>query len=193
MYKVFMNDKPIIITDSCEKLNNCEVHNFHEINFRELQNKINSIDVNGVYLISKNIKADWEKFKSNFKVIEAAGGLVKNRKDETLFIYRLGKWDLPKGHIEKNETKQVAAVREVEEECGFSGLIIRKELNSTYHVFKFKERFYLKVTYWFLMNTDYEGELTPQIEEDISEVIFKNNSDTKEALKNTYENIKLLF
>ena len=53
-------------------------------------------------------------------LIEAAGGLVINRKGEYLFIYRNDKWDLPKGKLEKGERKRQGAVREVEEECGIT-------------------------------------------------------------------------
>jgi len=193
MYKVFMNDKPIIITDSSKKSNNYEVYNFDEINFEVLQIKINSPLINGVYLLSNHIREDWESFKSNFRVVEAAGGMVKNNKHETLFIYRFGKWDLPKGHIECNESKEFAAVREVQEECGVSGLKLIEEIETTYHIFIYNDVLRLKVTYWFLMRTDFTGILVPQMEEGISEVVFKNVLETNKALLNTYENIKLLF
>lgn len=193
MYKVFMNDKPIIITDSSEKSNNFLHFNFGEISFRELEIKINSAVVSGVVLLSKDIINDWELFQHNFKVIETAGGKVKNKTNEVLFIYRFDKWDLPKGHIEKNESKEIAAIREVEEECGISRLSIVKELSTTYHSFYYKSELRLKVTYWFLMSTNFEGKLIPQIEEGITKVEFKNEKNTQKALENTYPNIKLLF
>ena len=43
------------------------------------------------------------------------------------------------------------------------------------------------------MQTNYNGNLIPQTEEGIEKVEFKNSKKTEEALKNTYENIKLLF
>jgi 8-oxo-dGTP pyrophosphatase MutT (NUDIX family) len=193
MYKVFMNDKPIIITDSSEKLNNCEVYNFDEISFKELQNKINFTDTSGVCLLSKNIEKDWLSFTGNFNVIEAAGGKVINASQEVLFIYRFDKWDLPKGHVEKGEHKKVAAIREVEEECGIEGLIIEEELETTYHSFFYKEQLRLKVTYWYLMTTNYSGVLLPQQEEGITQVVFKDEKMVHKALGNTYPNIKLLF
>ena len=188
-----MNDKPIILTDSSEGINNYQVFNFDEISFETLQNMMLENEINGVLLLSKSLLSDWEVFESNFKVIKAAGGKVKNAKNEILFIYRFDKWDLPKGHIEKGEKKEVAAIREVEEECGVKGLKILKELDTTYHVFSYKNELVLKVTYWFLMYTDFNRALTPQLEEDISEVVFKDESSIEKALRNTYENIKLLF
>ena len=70
---------------------------------------------------------------------------------------------------------------------------MKKELETTYHIFERKGRRILKITYWFLMTTTYEGDLTPQLEEGIEKAAFKNEIETKEALKNSYENIKLLF
>ena len=37
-----------------------------------------------------------------------AGSLVVNRNKELLLIYRKGKWDLPKGKVEKSEKKNMA-------------------------------------------------------------------------------------
>ena len=193
MYKVFMNDKPIIITDSSEQINNFEVYKFDKINFLELFKKMNSPSVNGICLLSANLFRDWLSFQMNFKVIEAAGGKVMNTSNEILFIYRFDTWDLPKGHIEKGEAKEVAAMREVEEECGIQDLHIEKQLETTYHIFYFKEQLRLKVTYWFLMKTNFRGKLVPQLEEGITEVAFKNKNEIENVLKHTYSNIKLLF
>lgn len=116
-----------------------------------------------------------------------------NDKGEVLFIKRLGKWDLPKGHLEKGETSEEGAIREVEEECGISGLKIVSKLPTTYHIFRRKGKLILKETIWFQMSTDFNGELIPQTEEDITEARFLNAKMTSEALQNTYKNIELLF
>ena len=108
-YKVFVNNKPIIIS--------------HE----------------------------WENFISNFQLVVAAGGYVKNKSREILFIKRNGIWDLPKGKLENNESLFKCAEREVEEECGVSGLEIINELPSTYHCYQTKKgKWILKRTYWYL-------------------------------------------
>lgn len=194
MYKVFMNDKPIFVIDSIQIKNNFEVFDFKDFNLQKVISVLEKPSVNGVLLVSKNLQKDWECFLKEFKVIEAAGGKVQNSSEEILFIYRFDKWDLPKGHVEKDEVIEDAAIREVEEECGISGLEILKPLEITYHGFyNKKNKLCLKVTYWYLMKTDYDGELTPQLEEGIMQVQFKNKLETDEALKNTYENIKLLF
>ena len=140
-----------------------------------------------------DLKLLWKEFKWYFKIEKAAGGLVQNENKEILFIYRFEKWDLPKGKIEKGESKKKAAKREVEEECGVNELKISGKLQNTYHIFQRKNCEILKLTYWYSMNTTYSGTLQPQIEEGITKVIYKNKEDVKKALENTYGNIKLLF
>ena len=107
--------------------------------------------------------------------------------------FRNGKWDLPKGGTEKNETIEETAMREVEEETGVAGLSIVKKLPKTYHVFKRNGRYKLKQTYWFEMKTDFDGTPQGQIEEGIEKVAWINPKDIPTILENSYENIKLLF
>src|SRR5690606_38517053 len=123
----------------------------------------------------------------------AAGGMVFNDKKEILFIYRNNRWDLPKGKIEKGETLEESAVWEVEEETGIQDLKITRYLQETYHVSKRKEKYNLKVTHWFEMHYNYEGELVPELSEGIKHVQWKNFAKTEKALTKSYANIKLLF
>ncbi len=192
MYKVFVNDKPIIITSSSKKENNFPVYIFKNIVLEEIIHKLKNVDIKGVILYTTDLEKDWTSFLQNIKVVPAAGGLVLNPNNEVLFIYRNNIWDLPKGRIEKGESIETAAVREVEEECGIFNLSIIKKLITTYHIY-FQKGFRLKETHWFLMTSDYDKVLTPQIEEGITEVTFKNKADSKLALKNTYANIKLVY
>jgi 8-oxo-dGTP pyrophosphatase MutT (NUDIX family) len=136
-------------------------------------------------------------FKSAFKSIDAAGGMV-SRNNKLLFIYRNGKWDLPKGKIDKAETAAEAAMREVEEECGISGLTIVKKLPSTFHIYKspYKKslgKWIFKETFWYEM--DYRGENhgIPQLDEGISEVRWFDKNELDEVLENTYENLKQII
>ena len=125
-------------------------------------------------------------FKNKFKYIEAAGGLIK-KQNEYLFIYRLNKWDLPKGKLDKGETIEHAAVRECEEECGVKDLTITKQLQSTFHIYFYKNNWAIKQTFWFCMDTNYNETLVPQTEENITDVKWftKNDIDTI-IFKNTY-------
>jgi 8-oxo-dGTP pyrophosphatase MutT (NUDIX family) len=64
----------------------------------------------------------------------SAGGLVVDLSGEVpkgALIGRLDRqgrllWSLPKGHIEQGETPEQAAVREIEEETGISGVVLAK-------------------------------------------------------------------
>ena len=89
-----------------------------------------------------------------------------------LFILRRGKWDLPKGKLKIGEKIRKCAIREVEEECGVDHLEIIRPLDITYHIYKRNEKTILKITYWFLMKTMFDGTLVPQIDEGITEAKF---------------------
>lgn len=192
MYKVFVNDKPIIITSSSQKENNFPVYIFKNIVLDEILYKLNNESLKGINIYSTDLENDWKKFQENFKVIPAAGGLVLNEKKETLFIFRNNIWDLPKGRIEKKESIETAAIREVEEECGIFELEILQKLLVTHHIF-YHDELRLKETHWFLMKSTYDKELQPQAEEGITEVVFKNKVEAEKALKNTYANIRLVY
>ena len=124
-------------------------------------------------------------------VIVAAGGLVANKAGELLMIFRRGKWDLPKGKLDKGETIEQCAVREVQEETGLKNIILDKPAGTTYHDYydTYKKTDVTKQTHWFLMHIDEEQDLVPQTEEDISEIKWVGKIDLAECLKNTYPNI----
>lgn len=193
MYIIFCNNTPIYLTDNIEKVaEDCFFYK-DDITIEELLDKVKSNKFSQVILYHNDLKLLWKEFKWFFKIEKAAGGLVKNKKGETLFIYRFDTWDLPKGKIEKGESKKKAAKREVKEECGVNKLKINKKLPTTYHIFQRNNREILKITYWYSMTTKFNGSLIPQTEEEITDVVFKNHKEVKLALENTYENIKLLF
>ncbi len=193
MYKVFVNDKPIIFTTSIKNEEDYPVYVYKNTIIDELIYKLKLGKLKGVYLFSNDLENHWQSFKINLKVITAAGGLVLNDENEILFIYRGNKWDLPKGRIEKGEEIEETAVREVEEECGIKNLSIKKKLINTYHLFVQKGEHRLKETHWYLMHSNYKGKLIPQTEEGITNVLFKGKNDTEKALNNTYLNIRLVY
>ena len=126
--------------------------------------------------------------KETFRMAPAAGGIiVKDGKIVT--IVRKGIPDLPKGHIEKGETPEVAALREVEEETGIGNLKIVKELPSTWHCYFEHEAWSLKRTYWYLMSTTDAVQPKPQTEEGITEIKLIGNEEIEDFLKNTFRNI----
>ena len=126
-------------------------------------------------------------------LIEAAGGLVYNLDNQLLMIFRNGKWDLPKGKLEPGENIRQCAIREVEEECGVKNLTISKKITDTYHTYELKGNPILKRTYWYMMNSDFDGKLVAQIEEGITKVEWVNEEDIAKKLENSYGNIKELF
>jgi 8-oxo-dGTP pyrophosphatase MutT (NUDIX family) len=127
--------------------------------------------------------------KKRYRIVEAGGGLVVNRNEEILFIFRRGKWDLPKGKLEKHEKVKAGAVREVEEECGITNPVIREELITTFHKFKNKGKECLKKSYWFVMDYDGEEELIPQLEEDITKVRWMSVDKFEKVNQNTFLSI----
>lgn len=150
---------------------------------------INSSEINEIRFYNKDEQKLFEWFKSMFKIVEAAGGLVKNPDNEYLFIFRNGKWDLPKGKIEKGEGIKQAAIREVEEECGISKLSIDSDMPTTYHTYSIEGQQVLKPTYWFKMNCEDGSSLVPQTEEGITDVQWFKPSDMKKVRENTYGSI----
>ncbi len=139
-----------------------------------------------IFIYSADINNLWQEFSSLFEVRKAAGGLVINKQDKSLFIKRNGKWDLPKGHAEKGESMEETALREVEEECGINNLSIKEPLLVTYHTYKLQSARILKEVHWFTMEYtgNYEG--TPQTEEGITKVKWIKRKKHDKVLANTY-------
>ncbi len=193
MYKVFVNDKPIILTDKLQKTLDFPYCQYGELVLDEAVHKLQNENLNGIIFICKDLQESWSNFQSHFSKVVAAGGLVVNEQQEFLFIYRNDKWDLPKGGVEKGENIEEAATREVQEECGIHNVKLDRFLLTTYHIFYQDYEYKLKETHWYLMRSTPKEILIPQLEEGITEVIFKNYEQTQTALQNTYANIKLVF
>ena len=190
MYKVFIYDKPVLIHKNAQ----------NETSYEQLKSAkdvaviielLEQESVKGIEVISDHPEKEWEAFRQYFKFIIAAGGTVFNEKGELLVIHRLGKWDLPKGKLEKGEDIPTCAVREVEEECNVGELQIIKELPSTYHCYTTRKgKWALKRTYWYEMKTSYSGKLVPQTEEGIEAVEWFPKKRIPEINSNTYNSIK---
>jgi len=116
--------------------------------------------------------------------------VVYNNNNQLLMIFRNNKWDLPKGKLEQNENIKECAIREVQEECGVSGLSIVSFLKDTYHTYEINGKKILKRTYWFTMRTDFKGNLLPQTDEGITEVVWVDKEKVGEKLYNSFGNIK---
>ncbi len=193
MYKVFVNDKALFLTNEVQKETNFQIFLLESIDIKKLIVKLFQNKIHNAFLYHPDEKLIMKTLKAKLPVVKAGGGLVYNQKGEVLFIYRNDKWDLPKGGTEKKETMEETAMREVEEETGVSGLTITRRLQKTYHVFKRNGRYKLKQTYWFEMQSTFEGLPKGQEDEGIEKVEWINPKNIPNLLENSYENIKLLF
>jgi len=193
MYKVFVNDKPLFLTNEIFKETDFQLFLLESVDFKQLIVKMFQNKIQKAYLYYPDEKEIMKVLKTKIPVNKAGGGLVYNKNGDVLFIFRNGKWDLPKGGTEKGEDIEQTSMREVEEETGVNGLKIIKKLQKTYHIFKRNGVYKLKITHWFEMQTDFDGIPEGQIDEGIDKVEWKNPTEIQEALKNSYENIKLLF
>ncbi len=192
MYKIFVGDKPIILTTKVEQETDFKNYLLGTVSIAKVIKDIQKKNISSIRLIGKDKSTLIKTFLKLLPNVIAGGGKVYNDNGDVLFIYRNDKWDLPKGKAEGKETIDKTAIREVEEETGIDGLSIIKPLEMTYHIFKRNSRYKIKVTYWFEMHTSYDGPLLPQIEEGITKVEWLNDSQIKEAMTNSYANIKLL-
>ena len=193
MYKIFVGNKPIVLTTALETETDFKNFMIDAVDINKVLAKLKKDKYNSVRIVGVDKEVLLKKFLALLPNVIAGGGKVYNPKNEILFIFRNGKWDLPKGKAEAKETINQTALREVEEETGITGLSITKPLEITYHIFKRNERHYIKVTYWFQMYSEYEGTLIPQEKEGITKVKWIPETKLKKVLNNSYSNIKLLI
>ncbi len=138
---------------------------------------------------------DYEAFrlylKNKFKVIKAAGGLVR-KKDKFLMIYRMKKWDLPKGKKESGERSAETAVREVEEECNVK-VKLGAKICTTWHTYTMNKNNMLKKTKWYEMDLVDDSNSKPSLEEDIEELRWMTEKEVYHALENSYRSIRFVY
>lgn len=195
MYKVFFKDRIVFLTNNIERdLSPDFGAIFKYSNNKELQDFIQNFekkeDIKKAFIYHHNLDELVTLFSKCFKQINAAGGVVVNKKNEILFIHRLGVWDLPKGKAEKGESIEQTAIREVEEECSITPLEITKSLTPTFHTYRLKKKLILKKTYWYKMNYPGDKNPVPQVEEDITQAEWITLNNIEKVTKNTYPSIK---
>ena len=139
---------------------------------------------------TKAVEDAWTILVKSYQLIEAAGGIVRNPKNEILAIYRMGKWDLPKGKMEKGENPEETAYREISEECGISGHKIIEKICNTYHTYRIGKKKILKKTHWYAFTIDKVPELIPQTIENIEEAKWINPRELGKLLENSYQSIQ---
>ncbi len=127
--------------------------------------------------------------REEFKIIDAAGGVVTNKEGKVLLIYRLKKWDLPKGKLDKGENFKMTAVREVEEETRVK-VKLKHRITTTWHTYTIKDKPILKRTKWYAMACLDDAGMTPQKAENIEKLAWMNDEEVATALKKSYRSIR---
>lgn len=179
----------IITAEISKDLMNYQLLEFKSFDFENFYQALAKNPTFLFVLLSDDPKATFKAIKDKVRVIEAAGGLVRNEDGKYLFIYRNGRWDLPKGKLELKEKKKEAAVREVEEECGLRVKKLNEKITKTYHVYEIKGKPVLKISHWYAMEAKGSQKLVPQLEEGITEVKWFAKQDFSIIKSNTFGNI----
>ena len=193
MQKIFVGNKPIILTTEVKKEINFKNFLIDSVGIEKILSTLKKDKFEAVHLIGSDLDRILKRFLKFLPNVIAGGGKVLNPSGQILFIFRNGKWDLPKGKAETRETIDKTALREVEEETGIKGLQITKPLEITYHIFKRNNKYQIKKTYWFEMFSDYKGDLKPQLSEGITKVKWIGPNKLKKVKKNIYANIEGLL
>ena len=196
MIKIFYNDRILTFCeDVSSEIQTTKILHFDDNTESAIKLFLNTSDAYKLAILGASDETALALLNKIFTVIEAGGGRVHDSQGRTLCIFRYGRWDLPKGWLEKGETLDQCAVREVCEECGLdpADIVNEGKLITTYHIYPFKEGFALKVTHWYRMKYTGAGLTKPQMEEDITEVKWVSESEMEEVVKNTYGNIKIVL
>jgi len=199
MYTVFVNDKPFRIVDANEVeewKGNSETIFIAEKEM-SLEEAIHEMEEDeshpGFTFLTANPGVTWQLFISYCTLIEASGGLVMNEKKEYLIIFRKGKYDLPKGKMDYDETPEECGIREVKEECGIDNVVIIRPLEKSFHTYLQKSKRMLKKTNWYLMQAP-DQKLIPQAEEDIHKAEWMTKLQIQSVVfENTYASIENLL
>ena len=192
--KIYFNEKPLFLTDSITPEIEPFAHHDDAVLIDEFshgginsmihemrQEKVHA----GIYLhnnVEELQKALWKKFI----LIKAGGGLVINEANELLFIFRRGKWDLPKGKLDDGETIEECAVREIQEETGLQQVELKKHLVTTWHTYDDSGHHILKETAWYLLSASKNQALTPQTVEQITKIEWGSPDNIEKYTSNTF-------
>lgn len=190
MYKVFSGERLIVLTNKEIRIKGRNLQSSSEKNLSAVYSDFQKRRDDSLQIVSDDLEKLWKDFQSLFTVIEAAGGLVKNEKKEVLMIFRNNHWDLPKGKIEKDESMENAALREVEEECGIRGLKLVKPLAATHHTYSLHKKNIFKRTHWFEMICENCNELRPQTSEGITEARWVKQNELPSLIPLAYPSIR---
>ena len=198
MHKIYFEKRSIMICSPHEAAlsdpNSVEFHLGDKLDIHALVGMFEaSATLSRIYIPTSDVEHTYKRICAEFKEVNAAGGLVSNRRGDFLLIRRDGLWDLPKGHQEAGEDISVTALREVQEETGVDKLQLRDLICVTDHCYRRNDIWHLKHTWWYDMLYTDPVDLTPQREEDITTAAWVAKSSLPPYLKNTYPSIAEVF
>lgn len=195
--KIYFDNKPLFLCDAIDETLQSYIHHddaifIDELNSHTVKAMIHEMEedkVDAGVFFHPDLHELKKAFYKKFTIVQAAGGLVQHDKNKILMIFRRGKWDLPKGKLDKGETLEECAVREVKEETGLQHIKLISPLLTTYHTYHEGARFYLKESYWFTMQVKGEQQLVPQLTEGITEIKWVLPAEAKKLFPETYPSV----
>lgn len=195
--KIYFGDKPLFLCDAVDETIQPFIHHDDAIFIDELDthtiktmiHEMEQASVHAGVFYHTSLEELKKAFFKKFTLIQAAGGLVQNEKKEVLMIFRRGKWDLPKGKLDKGESLEDCAVREVEEETGLQNVQLVSPLTITWHTYHEGARFMLKESHWYNMKVKGEQKLVPQTSEDIHEIKWVTAKAAEKLFPESYPSV----
>ena len=196
--KIYFNDKPLFLCDEFnEEISNYAHHDdavfideFSSAAVNSMIHEMRQQKVHAGIFYHEKLEALKKAFWKKFILIQAGGGFVQNEREELLLMLRRGKWDLPKGKLDKGESLEQCAIREVKEETGLVSVKLKKFLLVTYHTYDESGKHFLKESHWFRMTAGGDQQLIPQKSEQITKLQWTAEKEIMTLAKNTYPSIQ---
>lgn len=195
--KIYFDNKPLFLCNDVDASLQPYVHHddavfIDELNLHTVKSMIHEMQEPSVHagvFFHSDLNELKTAFFKKFTLVLAGGGFVQNDMNEVLMMFRRGKWDLPKGKMDKKETFEQCAIRETEEETGLKKITLISPLITSYHTYHEGTRYVLKETKWFKMKVNGEQKLKPQLEEQITKLEWVGKSDLKKYMENSFPSI----
>jgi 8-oxo-dGTP pyrophosphatase MutT (NUDIX family) len=195
--KIYFENKPLFLCNDVDVSLQPYIHHddavfIDELNLHTIKSMIHEMQKPSVHagvFFHHDLDALKHDFFKKFTLVKAGGGFVLNDESQVLMMFRRGKWDLPKGKLDKNETAEEGAIRETEEETGLTKITLIGPLITTYHTYHEGTRFMLKESKWFRMRVNGEQKLIPQTTEQITRLEWVSKDGLNEYRKNSFPSV----